>query len=178
MRPRRRGAAGRDNNGVERCPFRPALRAVAGADLDIAPSEFAKPHRCLFRQHGVPFDGHDLPGEVAQHRGRITRAGADFEHSIGRVDFRRLRHAGDDIGLGDRLPLGDRQRRILIGEFLETLFDESFAWHRLHRLQHARISYAASCEVAFDHLVPGMSVVEHGNLWKKGRSRVPGPALS
>ena len=105
-------------------------------------------------QFGVSLDREDLIGEARQHRRRIARAGADFEHAVVGRYPRRIDHPGDDVGLRDRLPRRDRQRGVGISEFGEVGGYEKLARHGPHRGEQPRIPDAARGDLARDHRVP------------------------
>src|SRR5690606_10590718 len=76
-----------------------------------------------------------------------------------------------DIGLGDGLPFRDRQRGILIGEFLHARRHEALARNAVHGVEHAGIGDPSAREMAFDHLVPGIFEIEHRSLHENQSAR-------
>jgi hypothetical protein len=99
------------------------------------------------------------------------------------LDLGKFQHARDDVGLRDGLPGLDRQRGILIGEFLQMLGHEGLARHGAHGGKQQRIVNAAGAEMAGDHHRPLLhigAVQDFGALHghdDKTTLRVPGSAL-
>jgi hypothetical protein len=93
-----------------------------------------------------------------------SRAGADLEHAILRPDRGGRGHLGDDQRLRDRLTFGDRQRRVLVREFLKALRHEGLARHAPHRVENARVADAARLDLAFEHALPFRREIEHANV--------------
>jgi hypothetical protein len=151
QRRRRLRPAGGDQDRVERRPLGPAQRAVAGAHLDGGGAVRLEPPARQCGQRGVPLDRADFAGDAREHGGGVARAGADLEHAVAGADPRRLDHARDDVRLRDRLPVRDRQRRVLVGEFAHPGLEERLARHLAHRREHARVAHAAPHELALDH---------------------------
>ena len=126
------GAAGGDENGVERLRVGPALGTVPDTDLDIV---IAEPLEALARDLGelrVALDGIDLIGDHAEDGRRIAGAGADLEHAAAGPDLGGLDHQSDDIGLGNRLPRLNGKGGVLIGELGEIRGQELLARHPAH----------------------------------------------
>ena len=59
-----------------------------------------------------------------------------------RFDFELFGHIGDDKGLTDGLPTGDRQRLVGIGALGEARSDKIFARHLVHGAQHGLVADA------------------------------------
>src|SRR5690606_31741099 len=97
-----------------------------------------------FGQRRKPLDREYLGGQPRQYRRTVTRPGADLEHAVAGLDLRRLGHAGHDVRLGNRLPLGDRKRAVLIGEFPEARIDEILAADVAHRFENPLVEDAAT----------------------------------
>ncbi len=85
--------------------------------MDVIVAKLGQRRGRLFGQRAVALDGIDVGSNLREDRGRITRAGTDFEHLLAAAERQRFGHECDDIGLRDRLPLFDRQGRIVIGKF-------------------------------------------------------------
>ena len=116
QRARARAARGGDEDRVEGRALRPAAAAVGAVDLDVGVAEPRQPlARELAARRGWRSIAIDVGGEPARDRARVARAGADLEHPVVGRDPRRLEHQGDDVGLRDRLPVLDRQRRVVVG---------------------------------------------------------------
>jgi hypothetical protein len=104
----------------------------------------------------------DLSGKPARDGGGIARSGADLENSVARPDLGRFEHQCDDVGLRDRLALGDRQRTVLVGEFLEAFLDKVLPRDTVHGIDHARVADAASGQLDIGHALPGAGKIRHG----------------
>ena len=170
-RGRHDGPASRNQDGVEGRSIRPALRAVTFDDLDIAIAEVGDALARLLHQHLVALDGDDVLGEPADHRSRVSGAGADFEHRIVRPDLGELHHLRHDVRLRDGLPGFDRQRRILIGELAQSFGHEGLPRDHTHGLKHPRVLDALPRELMLDH---GFPLPLH-DIWHDGISLTGGP---
>jgi hypothetical protein len=95
----------------------------------------------------------DLAGDFGEHGRRVAGAGTDLQHPFAALERQRLDHEGDDVGLRDRLPLGDRQRRVVIGEFAQPLGQKGFARHRAHGIEHQVRAHAARRNGVLHHLL-------------------------
>ncbi len=85
----------------------------------------------------MPLDGVDAPAKGGEHCGLIAGAGADLQHTHLLVEFERLGHVGDHIGLADGLAAGDGECCVLVGALPEHLFDENFARRLFDGAKHA-----------------------------------------
>ena len=95
--------------------------------------------------HGVTFEGqYNAP----EDGGGVPGARSDLEDAILGAELQRRRHEGHDVGLRDGLPLGDRQRGVLIGELGQLRGQERLARHLAHRAEHLRVRDAASRDQA------------------------------
>ena len=70
-----------------------------------------------------------------------------------RRDVQRLRHERDDVGLGDRLIVADRQRRIDVGVGAVRFGHEQVTRHLEHCVEHARAADIAPAELRIDHVL-------------------------
>jgi hypothetical protein len=57
--------------------------------------------------------------------------------------------------LGNRLARADRERAVLVREFLVSRIDEFFARDTAHRIQHALVAHAAPGDLSVEHPVRG-----------------------
>ncbi len=147
-----RGRAGGGEDRIVRRVLRPSAAAVASAKLDVRATQRGETPARLFRQRLVALDRIDLPGDARHDRRRVAGPGADFEHPVAGLQRRRVDHQRHDEGLGNRLPVFDRQRRILVGEFAELRRHELLARHRAHRFEHQRVADSAARDLALHHL--------------------------
>ena len=67
------------------------------------------------------------------------------------VKLEELRHEPDDVGLGNRLLLADRQGMVAVGAITQRLFDEEMARHPAHRGDHALVGDLAAHELLLNH---------------------------
>ena len=146
-----RGTAGRHDDGVERRLIGESLGAVGTDDLGIVVAEPLQPRASLSGKLLVALDCRDLAGDAAHHRRRVARARADLEHLVAGAKLGELDHARHDIRLRDGLARLDRQRRILVSEFLQRRGDEVLARHLSHGGKHERIDDAARLEMPRHH---------------------------
>ena len=83
-----------------------------------------------FGERRMTFDSMNAVGDLAHNGCRVTRPGAYFENVVAWPDLGGLDHQRDDIRLGNRLAFADRQRPILICEFLEAGLHKRFTGTR------------------------------------------------
>ena len=113
------------------------VAAVAVLERNVAQLERLQVAPRLGDQRADALDGVHLARDVREHRGLVAAAGADLEHVAELAAVaRELGHARDDPRLRDRLPVADRQRRVLVGADRQRFVDEDVARHRVHRGQH------------------------------------------
>lgn len=114
--------------------LRPAETAVAVTYLHVGVAQVPTTAARKVGQRRMPFDRVDLADHPGQHRGRVSGAGADLEHSIPFARLDGADHEGHDIGLGDRLILFNRQRGVFVGELRELRRQEGLSRDHLHRV--------------------------------------------
>ena len=104
---------------------RPTLAAVAMFEAHILDLEFAQALTRPLEQRLDALDAVDPADERREHRRLVAAAGPDLEHLIRRAsDGDRLRHARNDVGLGNRLAMPDRQRGVLVRAARQRLIHE------------------------------------------------------
>ncbi len=116
--------AGRHDNGIVGRMFQPAAGAVAMQDTNIVVAETGQCRGSLVRELAETFDRVDGACDFRQHRGGVAGTGADLEDVLAALEQQCFRHEGYDIGLGNRLPAADRERRVLVSEFAEVFRQE------------------------------------------------------
>src|SRR4029450_954431 len=146
-----RRAAGGDEDPVEGRLVRPAERAAAHADPDVVVAELLEQTPGPFGQARQPLDRANPSRELGQHRGLVAGARADLQDLLLAPELEELGHEPDDVGLGDRLLLADRQRMVAVGAVAKRLFDEEMAWDPSHRGEHALVGDSAMRELLLDH---------------------------
>ncbi len=90
--------------------FRPSSGAVTMQDMNVVVAEFGQRRRGLVRELAETLDRVNIGRDLRQYRGGVTGTGADLEHFLAALEHQGFRHEGDDIGLGNGLLAGDRER--------------------------------------------------------------------
>ena len=109
----------------------------------------------------VPLHGVDVADDAGQHRGGVPGAGADLEHPGIRPRLDGGDHEGDDIRLRDRLPLLDRQRRVLVGELAQLVGHERLTRHHPHGVEDPFVAHAARGDLMLHHVLAQDARVRH-----------------
>ena len=135
--------AGGDDDRVVRRVLRPAERAVAVQHVHVVAACGGECLGGLVRQLTVALDRVDAARDPREHGGGVAGAGADLEHGFAARELQRLRHQRDDVGLRDRLAFLDRQRRVLVGELVQSRRQEGLARDVAHGVEHERVAHAA-----------------------------------
>lgn len=161
----RRGGGNDDH--VEGGFFRPALIAVALADHDVLVAQLGQAFFGLFSQRLDDLDAVNLPAELGQHGRLIAGTGADIEGSALGLRLGQLGHQGNDVRLGNRLPMANRQRMVSISNAGLLFGNEAMAGNPAHHLQDLRIDDVAAAEIVFEHSLPGL--LEPGGVGIRGR---------
>ena len=118
----------------------------------------------------------DARGDAARHRRRVAAAGADFENARAGTHMRRRHHQRDDIGLGDRLALADRQGPVVIGVRAKIGVDELLTRHGAHRVEHMRVDDASPDQAPRDHvLARARQIADHETPPERQHRRSGGP---
>ena len=144
-------SAGRHDDGIIGSMLRPSFGAVAVQHVNIVVAEFGKQRRGLVRELAETFDRVDMARDLRQHRGGIAGTGADLENLLAALQHQGFRHEGDDIGLRNGLLPGNRERRILVGEFAQVFRQEQLARHLSHGVEDEFVAHAACGDIALDH---------------------------
>ena len=145
------GALRGDEDGIERSRLRQPLHPVACDDRAIVVSESGDPFGGLVGERVMTLDRENRLRDPRENCGGVARPRTHFQNAIMWADPRRLDHAGHDIGLGNRLPLTDRQRLVAIGIVGEVRRDESVPRDRLERSQYGRAPDPAITYLARHH---------------------------
>src|SRR5207253_1429549 len=146
-----RGPAGRDKDPIEGRLVGPAERAAADADPHVVVAELLEERSGALGQARQALDGADAAGELGQHGGLIPGAGSDLQDLFRAAQLEQLRHEPDDVRLGDRLLLADRQRMVAVSAIAQRLLDEEMARHPSHRGEDALVGNPALHELLLDH---------------------------
>ena len=121
----------------------------------------------LFVQTFEPFNAVNLGGNVAEHRGLVATAGANFKHAsqlaVGPLP-QQLNHSGHHIGFGDGLAQTNGQAGVFIGLRDQSAFDKPMTLHRAHGLQHQRIFETLRSQF-LHHVLPHGTGVQIQTLW-------------
>ncbi len=106
---------GRDDDGFEGGFFRPALRPVADPIVDVRVAQPVEDPPGPLGQRPDDLDRPDLAGDLGQDGRLVAGPGPDLEDLLPSPQAERLGHVGDDVGLGDRLAVPDRQGLVGVG---------------------------------------------------------------
>ena len=77
--------------------------------------------------------------ELRQDGGLVAASGADLQHPLPAAELQRLRHESHHVRLGNRLPVADGNRVILVGERSASGRDEEMPRHTAHGFEDARV---------------------------------------
>jgi len=155
-------SSGCHHDDVERRQFRPAEIAVADAEVHILVAEAGQVALRAVGQLRDDFNRADFGRQFGEHGRLVTRSGADLEHATLRGEAGELGHERHDVRLGNRLPLPDGERTIIIGEAAGRLRDELMPRRFAHSLQHRGRAYAARLDLFADHLLALGGFPGHG----------------
>ena len=95
-----------------------------------------------------------MAGQFSEQGCLVSGAGAYFQNAVSRIDFRRLQHSGDHVGLRSGLLLGNRYGMVGIGFRPIARRDKLVARHSVHGGQHALIMDAALAKLLLHHGEP------------------------
>ena len=98
----------------------------------------------LIQQHLDPFDGIDASHQRREHRGLVPRTRPTSMTLSSGPASSSAPSCARRIGLGDRLTVTDRQRRILVGATRQRLVDEQVARGKL-RMQSSNVPDGRVC---------------------------------
>ena len=121
-----------DDDAVVGRMFWPALGAIAVQNVHILIAEVGQCRGCLLGELTDPFYGVDLAGNFRENSCRVARSSSDLKDPLTALQRQRLRHEGDDVGLGNCLIRFDRQRGVLVSKLAQLLRQECFAWDLAH----------------------------------------------
>ena len=94
----------------------------------------------LLEQRRNPLDREHLRHEMREQHRLIARARADLEHALLARELQQLEIARVHPRLRDRLPVADRQRRVLVRAMPQPRRHERVARRHLERAQHGEIA--------------------------------------
>ena len=144
----------RDKDPVEGRRLRPTEIAVPSANGDVRGSEAGEPVGRLVREFLDELDAEDLRDEGGEDRGLVSGPGSHLEDPITRTGPDEFGHQRDDVGLRDRLPEADRERRIGIRRRPVPFGDVLVARNGAHRLEDPRVRDAPGLDLLLDHPAP------------------------
>src|SRR2546427_1078552 len=130
-----RGAAGGDQDPVERRLVRPPERPAANADPHVRVAELLEEGTGTLREARQPLDRAHAARQLGEHRRLVARARADLEHLLAPRELEELRHERDDVGLGDGLLLADRERVVTVRAPAQGFLDEERSEEHTSELQ-------------------------------------------
>ena len=96
-------------------------------------------------------DRHQFSAEAREDRRLVPRTGPDLENLLRAGKPERGRHLGDDVRLGDRLPLPDGERLVRVGEVPHLLRNEEVPRHLFHYRQHALVANSPTADLFLHH---------------------------
>ena len=132
--------------------------------MDVAIAESRQRRSRLFGKLADPLDRVDFCCNLGQHGRRIAGACADFEHPFAALQIQRLRHQRHNIGLGDGLPGIYGERRILIGEFPQTLRKKRLPRNLSQSAEDRCGADATGRDLIFDHVLAKLRKITHWSL--------------
>ena len=97
----------------------------------------------LIVQSAQAFDAVDLGRQLAEHRGLVATAGANFQHPAQtpvNTFAQQLDHARHYAGFGNSLPQPDGQAGVLIGLVGQSAIDKTVALHFAHGLLYQEVT--------------------------------------
>ena len=150
-----------DGDRLEGSPLGDAATAVADRELDVGDRQRGQRFAGAEGQRRVALDADHLGRQQREHAGGVAGAGPDLEHPLGAAQRQRLADRGDDPGLGDRLLLGDRQGRVVVGAVPQARRHERLSRHLSHRRQHPLVGDAAAAQLPLHHPRPEAGEVCH-----------------
>src|ERR1019366_3103277 len=156
------GTARGHRDGVVGAVLGPPERTVARGHLHVGEPELREPGLRALGQRRNALDRPYGLCETPQDGGGIAGARPHLENALSAFQGERLRGEGDDVWLRDRLPFGDRQRRVVVGELRELLGEERFPRDVPERVHDARIGDPAAGELPVDHASAASCEVRRG----------------
>ena len=122
-------------------------------DMDVAIAETLERRSRFFGKLANTLDRVDFRRDLCQHGRRIAGTRPNFEHPFAALQIQRLRHQRHNIGLGDGLPGSDGERRILIGEFPQTLRKKCLPRNLSQSAEDRCGADATGRDLIFDHVL-------------------------
>src|SRR3954447_7150118 len=121
--------------------------------MNIAIAQFLEPCRGAVGELIQALNRVHIGGDLRQHCGGVTGTGADLEDFFAALEHQGFCHEGDNVGLGNGLARANRERRVFVSEFAQTLRHEQLSRHLAHGVKHEFIADTARGYVLLDHLV-------------------------
>lgn len=143
---------GGDDHSAVRRSFRPTFTTISVTHMNVVIAQLAETLSRRICQLPIPLGGVYFAGKPAQHSGPVTRPGADFQHPVSRLDLRRLRHQGNNVGLRNRLGVADGQGCVRIRSRTNAGSDEQVAWHDGDGIKDFGIADATPLQLLLYHL--------------------------
>ena len=130
----------RRENTIERRLCLPAKTAIGMLELHLGQTQLQQAFAGLILQGTNAFHRIQLITKRRQYRGLIAATGANFQH-LARlpVGNQQLGHARNHPGLGNGLPMTDRQGGIVIGLVRQGFFDKQVSWCIADGVQYALV---------------------------------------
>jgi hypothetical protein len=93
----------------------------------------------------------DLADELGQDGGLVAGPGPDLEDLLRSIQAERFVHEGDDLGLGNGLPLADGQGLIGVSRASQVLRDEEMTGDFAHGRQDPLVANAPGPDLLVNH---------------------------
>jgi len=139
------------DNSIEWTMFRPTGGAVVKLGNNIVIAQLVEDFSGLRQQPVNSLNGIDTLTNARQYGSLIPGTCTNFKNPLVSFKPQELGHLGNNVGLGNRLTGGNRQRIIPIGPGPHGIFYKKMARHCTHRLKGLFIVYTARPELIFDH---------------------------
>ena len=154
----------------------PAVAGVAGFDLDVGDVVHLQVLLREGHQAAVDLDRGHLLRQIAQQRGLVARAGADFQHAVRLGQLQFLSQARLDLRGQHVLPgvdAVDLQRDLQVGERqrAQGRRNELFATHIEQGLQHIGVKHVPGADLLFHHVEAGLFYVGQGRSVHDGQRK-------
>ena len=148
----------------------PAPTPVTHLHLHVIDIEAMQQDARLVQEGSDPLDAVHLLHQLRQDGRLITTSGSYLQHLVARAPVQqRLRHEGDQIGLGDSLAMPDGECRLLVCPAGQRLVHEQMAGNGAHHREYCAVPNAPLAQLLGQpvtgslrsHADPGVNVAVH-----------------
>src|SRR5581483_1103588 len=102
----------------------------------------------------MAFDADHALRDFAKEGCLVSRTGTQFEYTIFRSQFKRLKHGRDDVWLRNGLRTFDDQRPVFVSMLLQLRSNEFLTWNLAHSSKDCFARDSTRLELALDHELP------------------------